>query len=105
MSQPRSSRAGDKADAAEFWDRTPEQLKSYDKGRQIEARSEEARWKLQKDRIVTWWALLGLVAVFVVCAYAIVTGRDPGETQPAWAILSSMIAGAVSFFAGKAAAR
>lgn len=105
MSQPRSSSAESKANAADFWDRTPEQLKSYEKANQILAKVEEDRWKLQKDRIVTWWALLGLVAVFVVCAYAIVTGRDPGETQPAWAILSSMIAGAVSFFAGKASAR
>lgn len=91
------------ADATDLWDRTPEQLKSYEKATQIIAKAEEARWRLQKDRIVTWGAVVLLVAAFGACLVVIVVKHDTREAQPAWAVLSSMVAGVFSYLAGKAA--
>lgn len=103
MSQRRISSAKDEASAGGFWDLTPDQVKSYDKVRQIDARSEEARWRVQKDRIATWSAIALLSAACTICLTVLASQRDPQVTQPAWAILSSMVAGVFSYLAGKAA--
>lgn len=105
MSQPKFSSIKSEARDANLWkaELTPEKLKSLEKANQVEARSDEARWKLQKDRIVTWGSVAILLAAFAACLITIAWRSDPRETQPHWAILFSMVAGVFSYLAGKAA--
>jgi hypothetical protein len=75
MSRRRLASAKSEASEAELWDLTPEELKSYEKANQITAKAEEARWRLQKDRIITWGAVILLAATFAACLAVVVIQR------------------------------